>query len=342
MQQKNIYIFGNRIVAFQTSYVHLTGDAKSALLLSQACYWSNLSKDSNGWFYKSQAQWKQEIGLSRYEQERARVVLRSFPFWKEKRKGVPAKMYYHVDLQKLNQLIDVSSQENPYLAVFVKKQKPKKLSSTTQNANYSHTRMRETRILECGKPAYCNINKEITYTDPPFLESRIEKGESEPGLEPAVPSAWNQRRIQAYSLLFDFYDACKGSLGVDFVKNETDPKEIKLGAIAQQTEQAWIGWMKQYAQKRKIGWKELRERIIRMGRYMGDRKPFQLKTRNISLEEILDRPEWLERWMTESSTYDTGTSASVSVSPPRSYAFVQTEEEKQITLGCLAALKKIA
>ena len=40
------------------------GDHKAAILLSQILYWSDRTKDADGWFYKSYADWTAETGLS--------------------------------------------------------------------------------------------------------------------------------------------------------------------------------------------------------------------------------------------------------------------------------------
>lgn len=42
----------------------LSGDHKAAILLSQILYWSDKTKDKDGWFYKSYTDWQLETGLS--------------------------------------------------------------------------------------------------------------------------------------------------------------------------------------------------------------------------------------------------------------------------------------
>src|SRR5208337_2284104 len=65
-----------------------------------------------GWFYKTQEEWTDEICLSRCEQETARRVLRAFNFWHEVRRGVPAKLYFRLDLDKLAAAVTQHA-ENP-------------------------------------------------------------------------------------------------------------------------------------------------------------------------------------------------------------------------------------
>ncbi|WP_297391151.1 hypothetical protein [Acidiferrobacter sp.] len=70
-------------------------------MLSQAIYWTNRTSNPDGWFWKTQQQWEAETGMGRREQETARARLRETPFWKEKRTGIPARMFFRVDLQQL-------------------------------------------------------------------------------------------------------------------------------------------------------------------------------------------------------------------------------------------------
>jgi len=53
------------LVLCPTVFVRLLGsDHKAAILLSQILYWSDKTKDPDGWFYKSYADWQLETGLS--------------------------------------------------------------------------------------------------------------------------------------------------------------------------------------------------------------------------------------------------------------------------------------
>jgi len=57
--------------------VTLTGDIKTALLLSQIIYWSSLKEEDDGWFYKSHLDWEQEIALTRHEVARSTEDLKA-------------------------------------------------------------------------------------------------------------------------------------------------------------------------------------------------------------------------------------------------------------------------
>lgn len=88
-------------IAFHAALAELTGSLAAGLLLSQAVYWATRTKDPDGWFYKTQADWYHETGLTRTEQNKARARLRGFAFWQEHRRGTPATLHYRVDFERL-------------------------------------------------------------------------------------------------------------------------------------------------------------------------------------------------------------------------------------------------
>lgn len=84
-------------VSFHRCLVPITGGVTAALMLSQAIWTTQeIDHTANGWFSKSQEQWAEATGLTRWEQETARRALRSFGFLEERRIGMPAKLWYRV------------------------------------------------------------------------------------------------------------------------------------------------------------------------------------------------------------------------------------------------------
>lgn len=84
-------------VSFHRCLVPVTGGVTSALLLSQAIWTAQaIDPTAFGWFCKSQHQWTEETGLSRWEQETARRALRKVGFLEERRVGMPAKLWFRV------------------------------------------------------------------------------------------------------------------------------------------------------------------------------------------------------------------------------------------------------
>lgn len=91
----------DRPIAFQRCFVTLTGSINAALMLSQAVYWANRCDERGGWFYKTQADWEEETGLTRREQETARKILTKLEVMEEELRGIPAKLHFRVDSTKL-------------------------------------------------------------------------------------------------------------------------------------------------------------------------------------------------------------------------------------------------
>jgi len=84
-------------VSFHRCLVPITGGVTAALMLSQAIWTSQTIEPlAGGWFSRSQEQWTEETGLSRWEQETARRALRSAGFLEERRVGMPAKLWFRV------------------------------------------------------------------------------------------------------------------------------------------------------------------------------------------------------------------------------------------------------
>jgi hypothetical protein len=84
-------------VTFHRCLVPVAGGVHAALLLSQAIWtMQSLDTEENGWFLKSQEQWAEETGLSRWEQETARRALRQAGLLEERRVGMPARLWFRV------------------------------------------------------------------------------------------------------------------------------------------------------------------------------------------------------------------------------------------------------
>ncbi len=88
------------------------GDIITALFLSQCIYWS--SKKDDGWFYKSSAEWREELSLSYYQIKRSSKALsRVLQTKVHKANGTPT-VHYKVDFEVLKEWI-LEFLENGYL-----------------------------------------------------------------------------------------------------------------------------------------------------------------------------------------------------------------------------------
>lgn len=97
----------SRPVAYRPAMARAVGGVTAGLLLAQLIYWSTrLPPERAGWLWKTVAEMEDETGLSRYEQETARKKLREIGVLAEKKAGMPARIWYRVDLQKLEKIVE--------------------------------------------------------------------------------------------------------------------------------------------------------------------------------------------------------------------------------------------
>ncbi|NDC26104.1 MAG: hypothetical protein EBZ49_18500, partial [Proteobacteria bacterium] len=95
----------DRPIAFHRCLAELGGSVNAGLMLSQALYWAKRTKAADGWFWKTAEEWQEETYLTRTEQATARKQLKRLSCWQEELRGVPAKLYYRVDLDELDRLL---------------------------------------------------------------------------------------------------------------------------------------------------------------------------------------------------------------------------------------------
>ena len=87
----------------------IAGGVTPALMLSQAIWTTQaLEPSACGWFMRSQEQWTQETGLSRWEQETARRALRRAGLLEERRLGMPAKLWFRVRADAIMRALQAS------------------------------------------------------------------------------------------------------------------------------------------------------------------------------------------------------------------------------------------
>jgi len=101
----------DRPIAFQRAFVSLGAGITGALMLSQAIYWSKRTDNADGWFYKTMEEWASETGMTRSEQESARKKLVSAGVLEEKKKGVPCRLFYRVNMDAIRTSLIA---ENPH------------------------------------------------------------------------------------------------------------------------------------------------------------------------------------------------------------------------------------
>jgi hypothetical protein len=93
---------------FRREFVTITGSVKAALMLSHAIAQEAGQGALEGWFFKTQAQWEGETGLTRHEQDRARRLLGDL--LRVRKCGMPALVVYSVNIPVLEKRLQAVSQ----------------------------------------------------------------------------------------------------------------------------------------------------------------------------------------------------------------------------------------
>ena len=93
-------ILTDRPIAYHPILAKVFGSINAALYLSQLLYWTPRA-DKEGWFFKTEADFTEETGLSRSEQETARKKLLADGVLEAVRKGLPARLFYRVNVENL-------------------------------------------------------------------------------------------------------------------------------------------------------------------------------------------------------------------------------------------------
>lgn len=88
-------------IAYHRCFVAIAGSVSGAVFLSQVCYWSKRTKREDGFFYKTAEEWEQETGIPQRTQDRIRTALRLKGILIEKLIGVPATLYFKLDVEAL-------------------------------------------------------------------------------------------------------------------------------------------------------------------------------------------------------------------------------------------------
>lgn len=138
-------------IAYYRDLARPLGGATCSILFSQLFYWQDKAESPLG-VYKTQEELQNETGLTRTELENARKKLRNLGILIETNKRLEHKIYYRLDLNKLDELMDkytrIGEEAKPEIP----------------SAENPSPRMQETRIGEEAKPAFV-IDQEITTLD---------------------------------------------------------------------------------------------------------------------------------------------------------------------------------
>lgn len=99
-------ILSDRPIAYHPILARACGGVLAGIFLSQILYWTPRGKLPGGWIWKTQADMEGETGLTRRNQETARRRLTTIGVLEEKKRGVPAKLHYRVNIDKLQDILN--------------------------------------------------------------------------------------------------------------------------------------------------------------------------------------------------------------------------------------------
>ena len=105
-------VLGNKVVSYHPVFARALRSVPAAVMLSQAYFWQENAlhrdlKEIDGrmYFTATAVEWYETTGVTDDAQVTARKVLNDSGIWMERRAGVPAKLYFHVDLNVLVSVI---------------------------------------------------------------------------------------------------------------------------------------------------------------------------------------------------------------------------------------------
>lgn len=105
-------LLGGRVVSYHAVFARALRNVPAGVMLSQGFFWQENANfkdlreiDGRRYFTATAAEWYEATGVTDDQQLTARDVLRSAGFWMEKRAGLPAKLYFHIDLDILVSVI---------------------------------------------------------------------------------------------------------------------------------------------------------------------------------------------------------------------------------------------
>jgi hypothetical protein len=178
-----------RIVSYKADFAHLTGSVTAGLLLSQFWYFSGLPTAAarDGWFYVTMDEISEQTGMIREEQETARKRLKALGVLEEKRIGVPAKLWYRLDKDRLYELL------SEFAAFKAERMQdagiPQSGNPPPKNAGIPQSVVRELRNLARGKVTDKDVGM-VQSTTIDFSETSLKnsletrKRESAPPINP--------------------------------------------------------------------------------------------------------------------------------------------------------------
>ncbi len=108
--QIEIPVATDRLISYPRSFVTITGNVSSAILLGQLLRLSKSSTETHGWVSKSLLEWQEITGMGRSEQNAARKSLLKIDVMEENVRGVPATLCFRLKHDELAKLLPEANQ----------------------------------------------------------------------------------------------------------------------------------------------------------------------------------------------------------------------------------------
>lgn len=141
-------------IAYYTAFARVLGGVEAGILASQFFYWYGKGHNPEGWIYKTQAEIEAETGLSRRNQETARKKLRELGVLEEQYTGMPAKLYYRLNLDQLFTLVNAWFSEEVLLQEDSQRLDEENTSPEPQDVQIRHPRKRGSAIQGSANPPF--------------------------------------------------------------------------------------------------------------------------------------------------------------------------------------------
>lgn len=151
-------------------YIKLLEDYTTAAFLNQLVYWSDRTKRTDGYFYKSHKEWQDEMCLSRYQVDRAINKLKKLELLevvKKKANGAPT-LHYKLDMDKLtNWICEKLTNGNERNSQMEMRETYKSLTETTTETNKHRETSDTSQIFQL-------ISKELEMIQSPLKVQELE------------------------------------------------------------------------------------------------------------------------------------------------------------------------
>jgi hypothetical protein len=243
----NVLSLFDRPIAYHRCFVTITGSVTASVMLSQAFYWSKRTTIAGGWFWKTQEQWNDETGLSRYEQESARKNLRDLGIFEEKKKGIPAKLYFRLDTERLYELLEISTKDH-------------RKDCEHKDVVFPHTELWKSNMQGNEEVAYSNVENQH-YNTESTTETTTENKSTKVDLSAKKkPLAKKSKKQEQIDILLSF--GIFGQIADDFLTTRSKPITVTamngnvresakagislLDAIQFATEKGWQAFTAEY------------------------------------------------------------------------------------------------